>query len=245
MIKIKLKWDITGKGEEPWGAGLSQYEGPTPPKGSYIAKIKRMTVGAIKSQGDNHGKPRIAVLLEIVGGSGADGVRDKNYQYFGAPIWDGLNIIKEPFSLGKINGFLHALTDGSDEAKRAVETAFWPPNGPDAKKEPRRDGGEDIHIKAIGKYQIQSPAGEHLVRIITKMESDLQGEPRAAVNTYLPYTGPKPESISDNGQVIKDESGIEIIEDEVEDNGVIDAMEIISSPDDEVVNLDVVEEPPF
>jgi hypothetical protein len=242
---MRLKWEISGKGEGSWGEGFTQYDGPVPPKGSYIARIKRMTVGAIKSQGENHGKPRIAILLEIVGGSGADGVRDEKYPYFGAPIWDGLNMIKDPSltSIKKINGFLHALTDGSEEAKRAVETAFWPPNGPDAKKEPRKDGTEEIHIKGIGKYQIQSPAGEHLVRIITKMEPDLAGEMRAAVNQYLPYTGPKPASV--NGQVEKDESGMEIIDDTSNgDNDIIDAMEIITS-DDDIVSLDAVEEPPF
>jgi hypothetical protein len=244
---MKLKWDITGKGDEAWGAGMTQYEGPVPPKGSYVAKIKRMTVGAIKSQGDNHGKPRISVLLEVVGGAGSEGLGDPNYTYYGAPIWDGLNIIKT--QTPKVNAFLHALTDGSDEAKRAVETAFWPPNGPDARKESRRDGSEDIHIKAIGKYQIGSPAGEHLVRIITKMGADLQGDPRAEVNQYLPYKGDRPKAQT-NGQVTKDEtSGMEIVEGELvedDDNGIIDAMEIIANtPDDDVVNLDAVEEPPF
>jgi hypothetical protein len=200
-----------------------------------------MTVGAIKSQGDNHGKPRIAILLEIVGGAGAEGVRDSSYTYYGAPIWDGLNIIKT--QTPKVNAFLHALTDGSEEAKRAVETAFWPPNGPDAKKEPRRDGAEEIHIKAIGKYPIQSPNGEYLVRIITKMDQDLQLQPRAAVNQYLPYKGPKPQATS-NGQVT-DASGMEIIDDDAgADSDIIDAVEVISSADD-ITELDAVEEPPF
>ena len=36
----------------------------------------------------------------------------------------------------------------------------------------------------------------------------------------------------------------ELVEDD--DNGIIDAMEIIANtPDDDVVNLDAVEEPPF
>jgi hypothetical protein len=243
---MKLKWDISGKGEGSWSDGISQYAGPIPPKGSYIAKVKRMTVGTIKKQGDNFGKPRISILLEIVGGSGADGVRDSSYQYFGAPIWDGLNLIKDAnlSQIKKANSFIHALTDGSDEAKRAVETAFWPPNGPDAKKEPRRDGGEEIHIKMIGKYQIQSPAGEHLVRIITKMGADLEGNPRAEVNQYLPYTGPKPAAQA-NGQVTEDVAGMEIVDGPVDDDAIVDAMEVISSAHDDVVNLDAVEEPPF
>lgn len=241
---MKLKWDITGKGDEPWGEGITQYEGEVPPKGSYVVRIKRMTVSAIKAQGVNHGKPRIAILLEVVGGSSSQGVRDTNYPYYGAPIWDGLNIIKDPTATGKINAFLHALTDGSDEAKRAVETAFWPPNGPDAKKEARRDGTEELHIKKIGKYPIESPAGEFLVRIISKIEPDLQQQPRAAVNQYLPYKGPQPEKAAANGQV-DDTAGMEIVDDDAgADSDIIDAVEVISAPDD-VVELDAVEEPPF
>src|SRR6516162_7465406 len=214
---MKLKWDISGKGEEPWGEGFTQYSGPVPPKGSYVAKIKRMVVGTINKQGDNHGKPRIAILLEIVGGSGSNGLNDEEYTYLHAPIWDGLNIIKHGTSLGKVNGFLHALTDGSKSAKQAVEDAFWPPNGPNAEKEKNRNGVEEVHIKKIGQYVIASPAGEHLVRIITKMGSTLAtperaAQPRAEINAYLPYVGPKPEPASQNGQV--DDSGMEILEDD-------------------------------
>jgi len=237
---MKLKWDITGKGDEAWGAGMTQYEGLTPPKGSYVAKVKRMTVGAIKSQGENHGKPRISVLLEIVGGAATNSIADPDYEYYGAPIWDGLNIIKT--QTPKVNAFLHALTDGSEEAKRAIETAFWPPNGPDARKEARKDGSEDIHIKAIGKCPISSPNGEFLVRIVTKMGNDLQQQPRAEVNQYLPYIGKQDVSKS-NGQVIDDTiADSDIIDDA--DGDIIDASSMISVADDAVV-LVPVEEPPF
>jgi hypothetical protein len=211
---MRLKWDISGKGEEAWGAGMTQYTGEVPPKGSYVVKIKRMTVGTIKKEVDNKGKPRISVLLEVCSGAGSTGLKDTSYKYYGAPIWESLNIIKP--QAGKVNGFLHALTDGSQEAKNAVETAFWPPNGPDAKKEARKDGTEEIHIKKIGKYAIESPAGEHVVRIVTRMGKDLEGNPRAEVSQFLPYTGPRPES-SSNGKV-DDESGMEIIDDDTVDD---------------------------
>ena len=242
MIKIKLKWEISGKGEEAWGEGITQYTGEVPPKGSYVVKIKRMTVGQIKKEGDNKGKPRISILLEIVGGAGSTGLKDSNYKYYGAPIWESLNIIKS--QAGKVNGFLHALTDGSPEAKAAVETAFWPPNGPDAKKETRRNGGEDIHNKKIGKYSIESPSGEHIVRIVTKMGKDLEGNPRAEVSQFLPYTGPRPES-SGNGKVHDDE-GIEIVDDGEDDDLIMDASDILStSDDDDIVDLDSGDGPPF
>jgi hypothetical protein len=241
---MKLKWDITGKGDEAWGAGITQYEGEVPPRGSYVARVKRMTVGAIKSQGDNHGKPRISVLLEVVGGAGVDGVRDTEYEYYGAPIWDGLNIIKT--QTPKVNAFLHALTDGSEEAKRAIETAFWPPNGPDAKKEARKDGTDDVHIKAIGKCPIGSPNGEYLVRIITKLEPDPKGQMRAAVNQYLPYKGPQEPKT--NGQVVDDTiADSDIIDDSSGDGDIIDAVEVLSSTSTvDAVDLDAtIEDSPF
>ena len=198
-----------------------------------------MTVGAIKSQGDNHGKPR---MRNSCGGRAAGQapvvVRDTSYEYYGAPIWDGLNIIKT--QTPKVNAFLHALTDGSEEAKRAVETAFWPPNGPEAKKEARKDGSEDIHIKAIGKYPIQSPSGEFLVRIITKMENDLQGQPRAAVNQYLPYKGTQ-EKAAANGQVA-DDSVAEVVDD---DNGIIGSEKLSELTIDAIYLYNVCDEPPF
>jgi hypothetical protein len=233
---IKLKWDISGKGEEAWGSGISQYEGPVPPKGSYIAKVKRMTVGKINKEGDNKGKPRISILLEICGGAGAEGLKDTSYTYYGAPIWDGLNIIKS--QAGRVNGFLHALTDGSKAAKDAVETSFWPPNGPNADKETNRAGVEEIHIKKIGPYVIASPAGEHVVRIVTRMGRDLEGNPRAEVNQYLPYTESKPTTTVVNGQV--DDTGMEIIEDDAD---IIDAADFLD--DETPVELDDVEAPPF
>ena len=233
---MKLKWDISGKGDEAWGSGYTEYTGPTPPKGSYIAKVKRMTLGKIAKQGENFGKPRISVLLEIASGQGANGLDDENYQYRGAPVWDGLNIIKN--QTGRVNGFLHALTDGRDSAKRAIETAFWPPNGPKAEKM-EKDGKSTIHITDIGKYHIGSPDGNLYVRIVTKMDKDLDGNPRAEINNYLPYEGQQPFGPSSNG----DEADGDIIDD---DDGVMDASDYIDSGDDSIIDADVVEdEPPF
>ena len=243
MIKIKLKWDITGKGDEAWGSDFESYNGPVPPKGSYVGKIKRMTVGQIKKEGPNKGKPRISVLVELVGGQGADGLYDKNWKYQGAPVWDGLNMLKE--QTGRINGFLHALTDGSDSAKRAVETAFWPPNGPKAEKVARKgqSGGTDVHITQIGKYNINSPDGELLVRVVTKMGKDLEGNDRAEISQYLPYNGPQP------GHVVSDSNVADgdIVDDD--GDGIMDASDYMDAlnDDSDVVDAEVVEDdgPPF
>jgi hypothetical protein len=241
VVKIKVKWDITGKGDEAWGSDFQTYNGPVPPKGSYVAKVKRMTLGAIRKEGENKGKPRISVLLELVGGQGANGLNDKEWQYLGAPIWDGLNIIKA--QTGRVNGFLHALTDGSEAAKRAVETAFWPPQGPKAEKIERKGeaGGSDVHITQIGKYNIGSPDGECLVRVTTKMSKDLDGNPRAEIQSYIPYDGPKP-GYANGANVTDSDDG-----DVVEDDGIMDVSDYMADDDnDEVVDAELVDnEPPF
>jgi hypothetical protein len=236
---IKLKWDVDGKGDEAWGSGGDQYTGEIPPKGSYIARLKRVTQVKIKSAGENKNKPRLSVLLEIVGGQGSDGPIDPEYKYYGAPVWDGINIIKT--QTGRANAFVHALTDGSDEAKRAIENKFWPPNmDVRAEKITRKSGQEDIHIKSIGPYKINSPNGELLVRIVTKMGNDLEGNKRAEISQYLPYTGPKPAT---NGKVVDDDED----EDEILDSDVVDDDDV--DDDDDYEELDGDEDddegPPF
>jgi len=238
-MAMKVKWDVDGKGEAAWGGDQQSYTGPVPPKGSYVAKIKRITMTKIKAEGPNKGKPRLSVLCEIVGGQGAEFLGDPNYKYQGAPVWDGVNIIKA--QAGRANMFIHALTDGSDAEKRAVENKFWPPNmDVRAEKEQRRDGGEVIHIKSIGKYKINSPNGEILVRIVTKMGKDLDGNPRAEISQYLPYTGP---GISKNGKAAdsEDDDG-----DEDEDLLDMDADdEDADDLDDDGDDIDDDDETPF
>jgi hypothetical protein len=229
---MRVKWDIDGKGVPPSTGGLG-YTGPNLPKGSYVAKVKRMTIGAIKSQGENHGKPRISILLEVCGPERI-GNPDPTKSLLGAPVWDGLNIIESGRSF--VNGFLHALTDGSDAEKRAVEAAFWPPNGPYAKKEANRNGDEQLHVKKIGKYTIGSPNGELLVQITTKADSDLQDNYRPAVTQYLPYTGPKPESVDSDDEDEDDDDLIEDDEEEYDDEDDEDDEEYedLDNPDDDI-----------
>jgi hypothetical protein len=230
---MKVKWDVQGKGDEAWGGDMQGgYTGPIPPKGSYVARIKRMTLTKIKTPGENQGKPRLNILLEVVSGAGAESVDDSDYKYRGAPIWEGLNIIKS--QTGKAQAFIHALTDGSKAQKDYIENVFWPPNMDiKADKETRRDGTEDIHIKKIGKYSINSPNGEMLVRIITKMGKDLESNPKAEVSQYLPYTGPRPQA-SKNGQV-KDEEEGDLLE-EVTDDDLVEEEpdDVVEAVDDDV-----------
>lgn len=224
-MAIKVKWDVDGKGEEAWGGSGTRYEGKPPPKGVYIAKIKRITMSKIKSEA-NKGKPRLNVLLEVVGGQGADGLNDEDYQYLNAPIWDGVNVIKS--QAGRANMFVHALTDGSDDAKREVENAFWPPHmNVKAERVAKRNGDEEVHIKSIGKYQINSPNGNILVKVVTKMGRALDGSPRAEVAQYLPY---QPKSgVKTNGATV--DAGED--SDDDEDDEMLDVADMPDDDDDD------------
>lgn len=239
-MAMKVKWDVDGKGEAAWGGG--RYEGEVPPKGSYIAKIKRITMSKIKSEGENKGKPRLSVLLEIVGGRGSEGaIDDMEYEYYGAPVWDGVNIIKA--QAGRANAFVHALTDGTDDAKRAVENKFWPPNmDVRAEKVEKRDGSTEIHIKSIGPYKINSPNGDILVRVVTSMGKDLQGNKRAEVSQYLPYTGPAVKKAPIPASEDEDEEE-EILDADMDDDEDEDLEEEYEDDDDDDSEED--EEPPF
>jgi hypothetical protein len=230
-MKVKFG-DVDGKGVAP--ASGTGYAGPDLVKGSYVCKIKRATIGQINKEGENKGKPRISILLEVCGPESAK-------EYFGHPIWDGLNIIGG--SEGFVNAFLHGLTDGSQSAKDAVEKAFWPPNGPNAKRETNKAGTKaEVHIKKIGKYPIMSPKGEHLVQVVAVPDS-YNGKFRATVDQYIPYPG-KQKTISDD----------DVDDDDIDDDFEVDADEIggdneamISDLDDDpdMDDVDVDDEPPF
>lgn len=214
---MKQKWDINGKGVAPnAGASGGNYSGPPLPKGSWPCKIKRLTVGSIKS-GANAGKPRLSVLLEVQ----TAGVEGKE-QYNGAPIWDGLNIIQS--GIGYTNAFLHALTDGSESAKRAIESAFWDGDkGPDVKKVTTKNGVEEVHVVKIGKVKIDSPNGGMMVQIMSKVDKDQNNNDRPAVAAYMPHKS------------TIDAAKNAVVEDDVaDDDDFDDDDEVLDFDDDEV-----------
>lgn len=197
-MATKVKWDINGKGVEP-GSGQFGYQGPDLPKGSYVAKVKRVTLSEIKSAGANQGRPRLSVLLEVVGGAGSKSIPDTGFKYYSAPVWDGLNIIDS--SVPFVNAFLHALSDGTEAGKRKVEHAFWDMDKIVKKvkvEKGPRSGQIDKHLIKFGSFIINSPNGEILVRITTKPDKDLNGNYRPSVSGYLPYDGPQASLAADD-----------------------------------------------
>ena len=161
MVHIKPKFD--GKGQKPQGIG---YDGPPPPAGTYKGIVKKIGVGKIKN-GDNAGEPRINLLFEISEG-----------KYKGAGIFDGLNQTQQ--GAGYINAFLHALTDGSEKQKAAIEKAFWD-TGYDL---------ADIADKAVGKPILKigknfKPEGKPIA-FVTKLEPNQNGDgERARISRFV------------------------------------------------------------
>jgi hypothetical protein len=229
-MAARQKWDINGKGVPAMGGGQQGWSGPDLPKGSWPAKIKRMEITKIKSQGENHNKPRIRILLEVTG------LKGDKAKFNGHPIWDGLNIIEG--SQGFVNGFLHGLTDGSDAAKRAIESAFWDEDkGPERRrvkveKGPRK-GEIETHIVKIGKVAINSPKGETIVQVTTRPgvveKGPNKGDYRAEVTGYIPQA--RPQDSDDEDDDIDDDD--DMLEDDVDDDEDDDDIDDEDSDEDD------------
>lgn len=245
-MAIRQKWDINGKGKGAATGEGNRYNGPDLPKGSWPAKIKRMTIGAIgenkkpgAQRGDNDGKPRISVLLEVTGLTG-----DKA-KYNGHPIWDGLNIIES--SVPFVNAFLHGLTDGSERAKRAVEAAFWDEDkGPITKRvkveKGPRAGKVDKHIIKIGKYEINSPKGETIVQVTTRAGTvdfgPNKGDYKCEITGYIPGEATKSKADDDD----LDEDDDDLLDSDVDDDDLDDGDEDSDDGDDDADDEDYADE---
>ena len=224
----KMKWGgVSGKGVAPQ-AGMN-YAGPDLPKGSYPAKIKRMEVVKIASNSVNKGKPRIRILLEVQ----TSHIKGKE-QYHGAPVWDGLNIIDNTSAKGFVNAFLHALTDGSDRAKRTVEAVFWDEDkGCDFKRIRNKKTEEvETHITKIGRIAINSPEGTKMVQIVTRPGEDNKGRYRPEVAEYISYKSDGSELPEDDEDSDDDDDMLgDVEDDDAEDDD--DADEDEDDEDDE------------
>lgn len=131
--------------------GFSNYEGPTPPAGSYRGILKVLRLKKITKAGANQGKSRLQIGVEI-----------KHPEYDGFFLWGGLNLINEPTSLGFVNQFLNSLGDGSEASLLKKQKAMFGP-GPDVD-----DSGINVEVLKIGDALIDSPNGERPILITIK-----------------------------------------------------------------------------
>lgn len=132
--------------------GRKQWEGETPPSGSYSGTLKTVMQQYITSEDakeENKGKPKWLIGVELT--DTEDG------KYDGYMAWGNLNLIEG--SEAFINQFLFALTDGSDKQFNAIKAAFDKGYNMDERKK---------HVLKIGRVNISSPKGETPIKVSLK-----------------------------------------------------------------------------
>ena len=141
--------------------GGDWYDGPPPPPALYKGTIKKMLLHKTKD-----GELRIMVLCEI---------NDGKYKGAGVTKWLQLTEQGSPW----VNQFLHSLTDGSDQQKKAIRKAFkeigYEVGDADQKKR--------LPILKIGKKTV--PVGK-TVAFVTKLRtSEQDGVTRAEISRFV------------------------------------------------------------
>lgn len=185
---------------------------PTPPKGRYKVRLKRMTHGTIRS-GDNAGAPRFNCLLELIGPKSAD-------KYVGYGFWHGLNLTKQ--GAGYVNQFLNGVAGSSESAQRSLRKAFW---GADIVVD------DDGHVQRIGKTKIGSPDGQLTLEITTRLGKDRDGNARAeVVSVLVPQNETASSESSDDDD---DDDDLILEEDDVEDSDGDESFDTDDDDDDE------------
>lgn len=218
MPKLQLKISGVGKGTPE--KRFTAYEGPPLVAGVYVVKLKRMVHKTIKSAA-NAGADRFELVLEVVG-------PDHASEFFGAPIFDGLNVI-DGFGMQQCNAFLHALSGATtSRAKTAIEKAFY--EGDMQYVEQDFQGNKTIHITKIGKIPVNSPKGERLMKAVVRIQKgDGQYGPKPVVGEFLPYDGEqtgKTNASEDLGEDVlaglEDDATVDAEPDDAGDDNVVD-----------------------
>lgn len=104
MVLIKPEFDGTGM-----VSGF--YDGPPPTPALYKGRVARLGLGKIES-GQYAGSDKLVVVVEIEHG-----------KFKGASIFTQLLLLKQ--NAWTVNQFLHAMTNGSQKQKDAIEKYFW------------------------------------------------------------------------------------------------------------------------
>ena len=197
----KFNFGIDGSNEDA-AEGFPTWDGPTPPVGSYGAKLKVAKLAQIKQGSQNAGKTRIMLLAEIT-----DPGPYKGYSAFG-----GVNVIDS--GLQFVNQWLRSLTDGSEAQFTAIKKAFYR----DGKGlRPGTDYDEDTaHIKRIGKWLINSPDGQIPVKVTLQHRVNPNtGDTQANVKTWLLGAGGTGSASTSTDEPVEEEAAvIDLDEDE-------------------------------
>jgi hypothetical protein len=186
--------------------GFDQWSGPTPPRGSYPARLKVCKIVGIKGKEGQH---RMSIMATI------DTEKDDDLsQYHGCPAWGGANLSDE--GLPYVNQFLQAISKDDAQFKK-VKTAFYGA-GPvtDEKK---------TNITKIADVKVDSPNGE-LPILITVAPDTYNGSTNVKIKSFLPKG-----SEIDGGGSSDDEEAVE--EDDVEEDDSDDDSDSDDSAEDD------------
>lgn len=212
MPKMNFGLDLT---DTDAAEGFSDYDGPLPPNGSYMGKLKLCQVVPMKKDPT---KKRISILVEIT---------DKDYK--GYPAWGGVNLTDQ--GKGFVAQFLRALTDGSDAEFDQIRKAFSSSaTVVDEKK---------TNIIKIGKWKVESPDGSLPIRVTLKQEP-YNGKVNAKVQTFLLRDGTGSVT-SDDGDVVEESDVVDAEDGVVVDDEDTDETEV----EDEDTETEVVDETIF
>lgn len=200
MPKLK-PFNIKGM-ENPENAEPKSFKDvPTPPKGRYVTKVKRMTHGEIKN-GDNKGATRFGILLELVGGE-----KGKHEKHIGYGFWYGINVTTQ--GAGYVNAFLDALAGGDPTKTKQLRRDFWKGN---------IVIDDDGHVQKIGSFKIGSPEGVREIEVTTKVGPDYQGNKVGQiVSVLVPAKSESSEDEDEDDEYEEDDDPLDSDEDEDED----------------------------
>jgi len=193
------------------------YTGPPPVPGLYKGKIDSIALGVIKSgKPENVGQDRLSIMVSITEG-----------KYAGARILTGLNLV--PDGAANVNDFLASLTDGSEEAIKAVKQAFWK-----EKKMLVADETDDYGnypVIRIGKYVFAKGVQ---TAFETRMRPDREGNDRADIRRWV-----TPLQLADEGDEsddLSDDDDTDIVDSDGDSEGdVVEADDSDSNEGEAVV----------
>ena len=192
--------------------GADWYDGPPPPPALYKGVVKKMLLTKVAA-GEKKGEQRIMVICEISEG-----------KYKGAGVSKWLQLTKQGSPW--VNQFLHSLTDGSEEQKKAIRHAFetvgYTVGDMDAKKR--------LPIVKIGKKTNPIGLATSFVTKLRTSESD--GVTRAEIARFVTPFVDNDEGEDDDLDTSTDE--LEDIEADV-DSDADDADSTFTTEDDETV----------
>lgn len=146
MAKFNLGINL---GDAGVAEGREAWSGELPPTGSYLGKLKVMSMGEIGPEAKNAGKPKVSIGVELKAEKGSP-----SQKYDGFIAWGNLNLIEE--SAPYINQFLMALTDGEEASLIKIQHAFSNDIDLDERKK---------HIIRIGNLKVDSPEGELPIKV--------------------------------------------------------------------------------